>query len=341
MSELSAATLAAKPRNVPEYVTNAIHKLKRPVMIAHVTPDADALGSMFGMAIALASSNCTPRVSLPEGSLSLRLAFLADWAKPVAATREDFEQADGFVVLDTARRSRCLVDKSWKDTEWADGRPMIVIDHHGTNTQFGTVNWVVGDAGSTCELVYDVLVTMETPINAVCASMLYAGIHSDTHGFSLRSTTASALRTTAELVRMGADVGEIGELLYHTQARSEFELMRVVYANTKVVEGGSVAYSVASHDDIASAGCSAADIDDQVSVPRALVGVKIAIFFSEGIKGETRINFRGKGGTTVVELAQRFGGGGHAQSAGAILPCGVEAAVEQVLPAAIEHTRNQ
>ena len=98
---------------------------------------------------------------------------------------------------------------------------------------------------------------------------------------------------------------------------------------------GQLSFSSADYDEIHSVGCTAADIDDQISVPRSLAGVRLAMLFTEGRKGKTRINFRSTGNVTVVDLAAEFDGGGHSQAAGAILDCPVADAVEKVVPRAV------
>jgi phosphoesterase RecJ-like protein len=243
------------------------------------------------------------------------------------------------LVVDTAKKERCNIDPDLKKTDWSDGRPLINIDHHATNTQFGTVNWIEDRASSTCELVYRLLRAGDWPISPLTASLLYAGIQTDTLGFSLPTTNPSALRAAADLVQLGADVGDLGERLLRSQRKSEFELLRVVYDNTKVVGDGSIAYSSATCDEIHNAGCTAADIDDQISVPRSLEGVRLAMLFSEGNKVKTRINFRSSGNVEVLPLAAEYGGGGHNQAAGAILNCPLDEAISRVLPRAIEHMK--
>jgi len=148
------------------------------------------------------------------------------------------------------------------------------------------------------------------------ASLFYSGIHGDTAGFSLPNTSADALHTAADLVRAGADVAHIGEQLCRSQHRTDFELLRRVYDHTHVTDDGAIAYSHLTHEDFLASGAKAEDIDDQVSIPLALRGVRMAMLFTEGEKGVVRINLRGEGKTRVVELAQQFGGGGHAHAAG-------------------------
>lgn len=338
-ASVEGARTIATPK-VPAAVIDALRAMKSPIMIAHVVPDADALGSMIGMALAWTSDSRAPKIALPDGSLSKRLAFLVrDDVTPKVADDADFALADGFVVLDTAKQPRCNIGKERKETDWVAGRPVVNIDHHGTNTEFGTVNWIVPDSCSSCELVYYLLVAAGCPIDARIASLLYAGIQTDTIGFSLPTTSASAFQAAAGLASHGADIATLGEKLCFSRSQAEFDLLRAIYANTRTLAGGGIAYSSASYDDIHGAGCTAADIDDQINVPRSLDGVRLAILFSEGNKGKTRMNFRGSGNITVVELAGEFGGGGHSQAAGAILDCGVEEAMQKVLPAAEAHLK--
>ncbi len=332
MSERSIQTPVA-----PDELIRALDRLRTPIVITHIVPDADALGSMLAVCLAHGNDGQTPKVSLPEGSLSQRLRFLYDMCDVRVAEQDDFKSADGFIVLDTAKKIRCNIPRPLKETDWSEGREIINIDHHATNTQFGELNWVDGSASSTCELVYYLLSATDRRISPVIASLLYAGIQTDTLGFSLPTTTGPALMASAALVEHGADVALLGERLCRSQRQGEFDLLRVVYANTRIVGGGRIAYSTASYDDIYGAGCTAADIDDQITVPRSLEGVDLAMLFTEGHKGKTRINFRGSGEVTVVDLAAEYGGGGHSQAAGAVLDCSLDQAVETVVPRAAEY----
>lgn len=329
----------ATAETVPQDVIEAVRKMRAPVLIAHVVPDADALGCIFALARVLGERGVKACVSLPDGSLSQRLTFLFAMAHVRVAAPDDFKTADGFVVMDTAKKDRCNVGKALKETDWSAGRLLVNIDHHQTNTQFGEVRWIVSSASSSCELVYRLIVALDGRIDATTASLLYAGIQTDTLGFSLPSTTPSALRAAADLVEFGADVGDLCERLGRSQSKSEFELLRIIYDNTKTAADGRMAYSSAGFDEIRGAGCTAADIDDQINVPRSLDGVRLAMLFTEGIEGKTRINFRSSGNVTVTDLAAQFGGGGHAQASGAILSCSMPQAIEQVIPKAIEHIK--
>ena len=72
-------------------------------------------------------------------------------------------------------------------------------------------------------------------------------------------------------------------------------------------------------------------------MPRSLAGARLALLFTEGNKGKTRINFRSANRISVLELAAQFKGGGHYHAAGAVLNCPLQEAIDQVIPRAVEH----
>jgi len=324
-------------RTVPVEVLSALRKLRRPVIVGHVTPDADCLGSMGALARAwpLASGG-SAELCLPAGTVSRRLGFLVAWAAAPVVEPEGLAAADGFIIVDTARKARCNVGPM-SGQDWAAGRPVVNIDHHQSNDRFGQAHWVVPEASSAAELVYDVIRSCGWPMTPPVASLLYAGLHADTRAFTLASTGARSMAVATALLEAGADVAEVGRRLYRSLSRGELSLLRVIYANTRLVAGARIAYSTASQEEIGACGCVAADIDEQVEVPRSVEGIAMALLFTEGNRGRTRINLRGEQGTSVLPLAEALGGGGHDQAAGVVLECGLEEALARVLPLAEQH----
>ncbi len=294
----------------------AFQRIRKPFLVAHVTPDADAIGSALGLATAMRENGIEAVVGLPTGCVAKRLDFMMAQATdtPKRPTWEPEAGYDAVIVLDTASEKRINIEPV---VDLKGETPVFNIDHHVTNTDFGRWNWVDPHATSTCELTARlVMKSLGWQPSARVASLFYSGIHGDTAGFSLPNTSADALHTAADLVRAGADVAHIGEQLCRSQGRTDFELLRRVYDHTHVTDDGLIAYSHLDHEDFMASGARAEDIDDQVSIPLALRGVRMAMLFTEGEKGVVRINLRGEGKTTVVELAQQFGGGGHAHAAG-------------------------
>jgi bifunctional oligoribonuclease and PAP phosphatase NrnA len=317
--------------NPPIELIAALSNAQRPLIVGHVTPDADAVGSVLALARALPSRAAA--VALDRYRVAQKLRFMMVIGDVPSADAARIAEADVVAVVDTAGTNRVHVEGKW---EAIAGKFVVNIDHHITNPDFGRINWVVDSASSTSELIYRLIVAAGWTLDASTASLLYAGIHSDTGGFSLPNTTAEALHVAAALVNLGADIETIGAALCRSQRRSEFDLIRVVYHNTRLAADGRIAYSTLSHEEIAGSGCSAEDIDDQVSIPRSLSGVRIAMLFSEGEPGVVRINFRGEDGLAVLPLAQKLGGGGHTYSAGTRIRDRMDAVVARVLGEAVE-----
>ncbi len=316
---------------VPADVAAAIHAAQRVALVGHVTPDADCLGSMGALARGLARLGKQSFPALPDGTVARKLNFLVEMGGMTPATAAQIAACDLAVVVDTAKDSRVNIDGK---LDALQGVPICNIDHHATNPGYGKWNWVDAGRSSSAEMVFEVLRALPVGLDADAATLLYAGLHSDTQGFSLSNTTPRSLEVGHELAACGADVPGVCERLNRSRSRSEFELLQVVYKNTRVSSDGKLSWSTASHAEITGAGCKANDIDDQVEIVRSIEGILVAILFSEGNPGKIRMNFRAEKGISALALAQQFGGGGHTASAGAILDGTVEQVVERVLPAA-------
>lgn len=313
---------------------DCLKQVSRPAIVGHVTPDADCLASQFTLAIALEARQARPQVVIPPGSISQRLGFMLELAGSCPILQDLPDDPDWVLVVDTAMARRVnLPDKQAK----LAGKRIFNLDHHVTNNDFGEVNYVDPHASSSAELIWRVLKAMGAAITPQIASLLYSGLYGDTSGFSLPNTTESSLHVAADLVSCGADVAHIGEQLLRSMTRHDLDLLRTVFDNTRVIADGRIAYSTVTFEELSASGCSAADIDDQVSIPRALRDVRLAMLFSEGTPGVVRVNFRGEGRLEVLPLAQSLGGGGHRQSAGTKIRGAFEPAVERVLEMATKY----
>jgi phosphoesterase RecJ-like protein len=318
----------------PAEVLAALRGAKRVALIGHVTPDADCLGAIGAMKLALEALGLASAPALPAGSVARKLQFLVELARVQPASQAELAACDVALVMDTAKDKRVNVDGKLEALPQAR---VVNVDHHASNPGYGHVNWVEGWRSSSCEMVYEIIRGLGVAVSPPIATLLYAGIHSDTQGFSLSNTTPRSLQVGGELMQAGADVADICERLERSRSRSEFDLLKVVYANTHVAAGGRLGWSTVSHAEMQAAGCTPNDIDDQVEIVRSIEGVQVAILFSEGVPGKIRMNFRGDRGHSVLALAQQFAGGGHEMAAGAILDGSIASVVERVLPAAETH----
>lgn len=316
---------------VPAEVCDAIRAADKIALIGHVTPDADCIGVIGGMTLALHELGKHTFPALPEGTVSRKLRFLVEMAGLRPATTEELAACDLAVVMDTAKDRRVNVTGKLEALPRAK---VLNVDHHASNTLFGTWNWVDGHRSSTCEMVYEILRALGCQVTPTIATLIYAGIHSDTQGFSLPNTTARSLQVGHELAAAGARICEVGERLHRSRSRGEIELLKAVYGNLRISADGRLAWSAISHEEMTRAGAVANDIDDQVEICRSVEGIYVAILFSEGDPGRIRMNFRGEQGVSILPLAQQFGGGGHNAAAGAIHDGTIAEVAARVVPVA-------
>ena len=319
------------PPAVPAEICDALRAAQHIALISHVNPDADALASLGATWLALPELGKYPYLILPTGTVSRQLQYLVRFAGLRPATAQDVRDCDLILALDTAKEKRL---NTAGHLEILTRIPVVNIDHHPTNPCFGRWNWIVDSASSTSELVYMLLRALGCQITPTIATLLYAGLHTDTQGFSLSNTTPLTLRIGHELAVAGARIPEICERLHRSHSRGEFELHSVVYRNTQTSADGRLAWSTVSLAEITATGCSASDIDAQVEIPRSIEGIAVALLFTEGEPGVVRMNFRGERGVSVLELAEKFGGGGHHASAGARMKGTLAEVTGKVLPIA-------
>jgi phosphoesterase RecJ-like protein len=301
-----------------------------------VNPDADCIGSEFVILTALRSLGKDARLMLPVETVSRKYDFLLDLVPGARQSGADLQGVDLIVVVDTALRKR--INKP-RDLELPDV-PICNIDHHLGNEKYGAVNWVDTKAASCSQLVFMLMKELGLRLDIDQATLLYSGLHSDTCGFSLASTDRAALTIGAELADLGAKIGWVCQKLHRSMTISEFKLMQVVYANTKISACGRLAWSTVCQEEFAAIGAKPSDIDEQVSVPRSIASTKVAILFSETKPGTVRINLRAEDELNILPLARFLGGGGHAQAAGATQHGTMAEVVERVCRISLESLDN-
>jgi bifunctional oligoribonuclease and PAP phosphatase NrnA len=292
-------------------VRGAIETAREILVFGHVNPDADCIGSLLVMASGLQRIGKRVSLVLPGASVSRKYRFLLDLAGP----SDGVQRPDLVIVLDTAMLRR--INKP-REMLLPDA-PICNIDHHLGNERFGRFNWINTAAASCCQMVYLLAQALNVPLDADQATLLYAGLHADTCGFSLACTDETALAIGAELARRGARIGWVCQKLHRSLSISDFRLMQLVYANTRISPCGRFAWSTATQDEMDAIGVKPNDIDEQVAVPRSIDGVKIAALLTETRRGTVRINLRAEDQINILPLAQSLGGGGHAQAAGAVV----------------------
>lgn len=290
---------------------------------AHVRPDGDALGAALGLQGILRARGIDARVVGLE-PVSPRYAFLVDPGGILSVTDNWYAGADAVCVLDCAAEDRCAAPIG------SIGKtiPIINIDHHGSNTLFGSVNWVDEHASSTGEMVVRLAREAGWSIPKKAAEALWVAIITDTGRFSYENTNAGVLRIGADLLDLGVDPARVATEVYHSTSIEEVRLVERALGTLDLRQRGKVASVVLRERDFEEFGCGPENAQDIVDIPRSLNGVALGFFFYE-LTGEgiTKVSARSVAPYDVSELCKLFGGGGHRRAAG----CSLEGAAPEVM----------
>lgn len=308
---------------------------KKFVVLSHVRPDGDALGSTLALALSLKELGKEVRAWNEEGMLE-KYSFLAR-AELLTAPPGSPEDFDVGIALDTAVQNR--LGNTLASVRSA--KLWINIDHHPSNPRYGDLVYIDPTAPATGQILYEFLRNQNFPITPAIAENLYAAISTDTGSFQYPNTTVRTFQIAAELVESGVNVGQISQLLYENFPRRRIELLRELLSTMHFASDGKLAWFSLSQAAAVALGVLPEDNEGLIDHLRAIRGVVVAIFFEELTDGKVRVSMRSKNAAVdVCAICKEFGGGGHVLAAGARVSgtlAEVEKKIVEKACAAIEH----
>ena len=316
-------------RSTFEEIGRAFREHQRFVILSHVRPDGDALGSQLALALSLKQLGKDIRVWNEDGMLE-KYSFLAR-AQLLTKPPSGAEDVDVAIALDTAVQNR--LGSTLQAIRTA--KIWINIDHHPSNPGYGDLVYVDPTAPATGQIIFELIKSERLPFDRAIAENIYVAISTDTGSFQYPNTTARTFEIAAELVRAGVDVGQINQQVYENYPRRRVELLRELLRTMRFEGGGRVASFSLSLKTAAELGVLPEDNEGLIDYLRAIRGVIVAVFFEELPDGKVRVSMRSKSEKTdVCAICQKFGGGGHTLAAGARVR-GSLAEVEQKILEAI------
>ena len=304
-------------RKIPENLRAIIREIDNFVLVTHVHPDGDALGSLLGFAEILESLGKHVFCYLEE-PVSTLYDFLPDCGSvhtDIRDLRRFLEEADGPVAgvsLDCGDCDRLGENQQ----ELLKVKPFFAIDHHRAHKEYGDSRWIESDCSSTGEMVYELAQVLQADISRKCANNLYVAISTDTGSFRYESTTARTHIIAADLIGRGVRPDEIAGHLHENFTLPRLKLMELVLSTLKLYESEQLAFIRVTSDMFERSGAVFQDVEGFIDYPRSLRSVKVAAFIKEKKTGQITVSLRAKGECDVAEVAQCFGGGGHRNAAG-------------------------
>ena len=303
------------------------------LLCSHVRPDGDAIGSELGMARLLEALGKSVRIVNPS-ALPETLLWL-DPERRVLKIGEGINEAeaadcDVLIVLDTSAWAQ-LVDLG--SVIKRTSAVKVVIDHHVSADDLGAVEFKDPLAEATGALVFQMADALGYPLTPDVALPLYCAIATDTGWFRFSSTTGETMRTVGRLIDLGAQPHLVYEKLYEQASLARVRLAGCVLSRVTLDAGGRLAYTWVKQADYVETGARPADTEDLVNECLTIGGTECAFIAIEQPNKRIKVSFRSRTSLNVAQIAEQFGGGGHKQAAGAILPGPLATARKNVIAA--------
>lgn len=284
-----------------------IRGAQQPLLICHVAPDGDAIGSLTGLARALRQMGQAPTAACPDAVPS-RFDYIPDVELVVESVSEFFDLVISLDCSHPERLGKLL------DLPHFDQHPLINIDHHVTNVKFGEVNVVDPEASSTAEMVLRLLDHLGIRLDETLATCLLVGIVTDTRGFRTNNVTPRVMEAALRLMDAGASLSYVTQHSLDRRPTAVIRLWGAALAGVQF-EGGIAWCSLPlqMRRRVGYPGDSDAGlVSFLLSADEADVGV---VFVERG-DGRIDVGLRATPGFDVAQFARRCGGGGHVLAAG-------------------------
>lgn len=314
-------------------LTPIIEANQRFVITSHVRPDADAIGSELGLAAILETLGKSVRIINP-GASGKHLLFLDPLGKVQklgdGVTIEQACEADVHFIVDTSARGQ--LDAMCKVLDRTSARK-IVIDHHVCGDDLGAIEFRDVTAAATGVLITELADFLGVTPSAEAAGQLYAAIATDTGWFRFPNTDSRTLRTAARLVDLGVEPHRLYRELYERSSLARLKLTARVLDRVQLAADGRLAHTYVLQRDFTETHSHPSDTEDLVNEGLTIEGVECAFILVEQPGGQVKASLRSRSRVDVAAICRSFGGGGHVQAAGAMLPGPMDSARERVLAA--------
>jgi len=284
-----------------------IKDAKNIVLISHINPDGDALGSSLSLYPILKKLGKKVTVFNATKPLPMYLDFLPNFEK---VTNKLPNNIDLMISFDCGSFDRLGIEERPKF--------LINIDHHISNTNYGDINIIDEKAASTSQVVYNCCKTNNIEIDADSAICMYTALVTDTGSFQYESVNDKVFEMAADLVSCGVKPDFVAKMLFQRDRLSRLRLLAKAYDTIELCCEGKVAFVEVTKEMLEITGAIKEDTDTIVNSVRAIASVEIACMLREDDDG-IKISLRSKNYADVSKIAVKYGGGGHIRAAGATI----------------------
>ena len=308
---------------------------QRFLVTTHMYPEGDAIGSVIACACFLEALGKSAEIVI---------------ANPVPRNCQFLDPEGRIRVYDPATGEQVLADKDaliiLDTSEWhrlgslcellrSAGLASLCIDHHASAVPLADVNVIDEHAAAASELLYDLMKESGHQPSPPAATALYTAVATDTGWFRFTNTTPAVHEMCADLMRRGANPTEIYEQAYERKSWGRIRLEQHVLSTFHTEAEGAIIWFAVTRETMQETGATRDDTERLFDLVRGIEGVELALYFSETEDDKIKVGLRSRERVDVMQLAKRFGGGGHRRAAGILLDeREIDLVIEKVLAAA-------
>jgi phosphoesterase RecJ-like protein len=297
----------ATDANLLQQTADAIRSRQRFVIVSHVRPDGDAVGSQMAMVHALRDLGKDVR------AVSRDLAPPPLQVFPGVSDIEILDRVDdpgdAVIVMESGDLLRTGVSG-------LEHGFVINIDHHVGNSMFGSINWFDVSAAACGEMVFDLIRELGVPLSHDIAVHLYVAILTDTGSFHHSNITPRTFEICRACVTAGVNPAAVARSVYDSNSLGRIKLMGAVLNRMQLASGGRLA--IVSVDQALVTACEGTyeDTEGLINLPLTVREIQAVVFFKEVGPLDWRVSMRSKGEVNINAVAKEFGGGGHRNASG-------------------------
>lgn len=288
---------------IVEKIESAVHI----VLISHINPDGDSLGSASAMYSYLLQKHKKVSWFCATKVIHQRFSCIP-WIEDIK-TSYPFS-ADLAISLDCASKERLGVEVACS---------LINIDHHPTNSSFGMLNLVQSSALSTTEVLYSFFKENGAKINKKMATALYVGLLEDSDGFLGESVDGTTFATAQELISLGAEFKLCNKKIMRSTSLGALRLKALMLKDMVLEHNATVAFFGVSHEEMKQSGAVAEDAEGALEESLFLPHIQVALLLRQKRDLSIKGSLRSSGSVNCASIALYFGGGGHLSRAGFVL----------------------
>ncbi|KQB86593.1 DHH family phosphoesterase [Corynebacterium lowii] len=307
-----------------EQVAAWLKTAKKVVVVGHLRPDADAIGSVTALVAALHQRGIEAEGMIGQEQRFAENLYTIPGAQEVQRG-DRLPPADLYVAVDCGSldRTGLLSGEIERNVD-----KLIVLDHHASNEGFGALNHIAVEAEATTVILYDLFHLMGVEIDRPLAHCLYAGLVTDTGSFRWGGTRMHTI--AADLMSRGVDARQVAADLLDQVSAHDLKMVGRVLAGIDVlnIDGLSLALLVAKHRDVV--GHSASAVESLVDFVHSIQGCDLGVVFKATSANSWAVSLRSET-LDVSQIAVALGGGGHRPSAGYTAVGSYQEAIDELI----------